>query len=139
MHADIARCPSCRAALEVSELVCPSCELVLRGRFPRGCRFCSLDPDQRHLLEVFLSCRGTLRDMERVLGVSYPTVRSRLDALLAALGYPRERPETRPPEDLTAERQQILARLEAGEISPEETAEALRRLSSTHTPEEGKP
>ena len=38
-------------------------------------------------LELFLRCRGNLRDVERTLGLSYPTVRARLDALLASLGY----------------------------------------------------
>jgi hypothetical protein len=98
----------------------------MRGRFERGCRFCVLDPGQRHLLEVFLSCRGVVREMEKVLGVSYPTVRSRVDALLAALGYSPKEAESR--EELAARRTEVLDKLEAGEMTAEEAAKALKEL-----------
>ncbi len=128
MH-DITRCPSCESALVVSELTCPSCALRLQGRFERGCKLCALDPEQKKLLDVFLGCRGVLKDMEKVLGISYPTVRTRLDALLTSLGYaPRE--EARTIEEVAERRREILDLLQTGEISAEEASTRLKALAN---------
>jgi hypothetical protein len=129
MHSQVNRCPSCHQPLQVTELTCPSCSLELRGRFERGCRFCALDDEQRRLLDVFLSCRGVIRDMEKVLGVSYPTVRGRVDALLTALGYAPSKAETESRDDLTVRRREILDRLETGELTADQAAAALKELA----------
>jgi len=129
MNRNIARCPSCEQPLDVTELTCRSCDLRLKGHFERGCRFCALDPEQRKLLDVFLSCRGVIRDMEKALGLSYPTVRARVDALLAALGYTPTKVEAEAQEELADRRHDILSRLEAGEITAEEATKALRDLA----------
>ena len=100
MRTDVAVCPGCSQPLQVTELSCSECELRLQGHFQRGCPFCALDPEQRHLLGVFLSCRGVVRDMERSLGLSYPTVRARVDALLVALGYGPAKDAPEPTEDI---------------------------------------
>jgi hypothetical protein len=128
MHNRITRCPNCQQSLQVTELTCPSCHLQLRGEFERGCPFCALDPEQRHLLDLFLASRGVLRDMEKALGLSYPTVRSRVDALLAALGYLPTKAEADEREDLAARRRQLLDRLEAAELTAEEAAARLKDL-----------
>lgn len=126
---DVARCPNCERPLSITELTCGACGLLLKGQFEGRCRFCELDPDQRRLLDVFLGCRGVLRDMEKVLNLSYPTVRSRVDGLLTALGYaPRE--EARTLEELSERRREVLNQLQAGEITPEEAATRLKALAS---------
>jgi hypothetical protein len=110
-------------------LSCPTCDIHIKGHFERGCRFCGLDPEQARILEVFLSCRGVLRDMERVLGLSYPTVRARVDTMLASLGYaPRE--EARALEELADQRRLILDQLQAGEITAEDASTRLKALAS---------
>ncbi len=129
MKKELARCPVCAEALVTTELSCPRCDLHVRGHFERGCRFCALEPDHQRMLEVFLSCGGVLRDMEKVLGISYPTVRSRVDAMLKALGYsPRE--EARAVEEMADRRKAILDQLQAGEITPAEASARLRALAS---------
>lgn len=94
----------------------------MRGSFPR-CEFCGLPPEQVGFLRLFVSRRGNLREVERELGVSYPTVRARLDDLLRALRYSVS-PVT------AAEREEkkrrVLDELKAGSISAEEAARALR-------------
>jgi len=126
---DITRCPGCDQPLSVTELSCPTCDIHIKGHFERGCRFCGLDPEQARILEVFLSCRGVLRDMERVLGLSYPTVRARVDTMLASLGYaPRE--EARALEELADQRRLILDQLQAGEITAEDASTRLKALAS---------
>lgn len=120
----LARCPVCGSDLTVTELACRACRTRIQGGFA-VCRFCRLDPEHLAFLEVFLRCRGVIRDVERVLGVSYPTVRGKLDALLRALGLAAE---PRAEVDAPQTRRAVLQALEAGDISVDE---ALSRLKGT--------
>ncbi len=113
-------CPVCGGKLLVTGLVCKTCGTEIRGEFVQN-EFASLPPEQLEFLRMFLKARGNLKELERLLGVSYPTVRARFDALLRALGY-EEGP------DLEDERRTILDALERGELSPEEAAERLDAL-----------
>lgn len=79
-------CPVCTEDLHTIRLGCAHCGTELSGAF-RACEFCGLDDADRALLRVFLTSRGTMREVERHLGVSYPTARARFDDLLARLGY----------------------------------------------------
>ena len=94
-HDAIATCPICSGELAVTRLHCRSCGTTLEGDFNVG-RFARLSREQFALLESFLRSRGNLKEMERELGISYPTVRARVDALLRALG-PRRRRRIRSP------------------------------------------
>jgi hypothetical protein len=84
-HDAIATCPICSGELAVTRLHCRGCGTTLEGDFNVG-RFARLSREQFALLESFLRSRGNLKEMERELGISYPTVRARVDALLRALG-----------------------------------------------------
>jgi hypothetical protein len=132
-HDVIATCPVCSQELAVTRLHCRSCGTTLEGDFSVG-RFGRLNREQLALLESFLRSRGNLRDMERELGISYPTVRSRVEALVRALGFgPRtdaDEPETTSdtPTDRATARQEILERLARHEISAEDAADAIRAL-----------
>lgn len=86
MAKSLTRCPVCEAALHVSELTCGQCRTRIAGQFD-PCRFCSLPAEHLGFLETFLRCEGNLSRVEKDLGLSYPTVRSRFTALLTALGY----------------------------------------------------
>jgi hypothetical protein len=81
----ISTCPVCSSQLAVTRLHCGSCGTSIEGEFQVG-RFGRLNREQMAMLESFLRSRGNLRDMERELGLSYPTVRSRVDAMVRALG-----------------------------------------------------
>ena len=85
-HDVISTCPVCASELAVTRLHCRSCGTTLEGDFSVG-RFGRLNREQLTLLESFLRSRGNLREMERELGISYPTVRSRVEALVRALGF----------------------------------------------------
>jgi hypothetical protein len=134
-HDVISTCPVCANELTVTRLHCGSCGTTLEGEFSVG-RFGRLNREQISLLESFLRSRGNLRDMERELGISYPTVRSRVEALVRALGFgPRgdaddtELPEEdASPVDRATARQAILERLARHEIGAEEAADAIRAL-----------
>jgi len=134
----IATCPVCQHELSVTRLHCRECGTTLEGDFSVG-RFGRLSRDQLALLESFLRSRGNLREMERELGLSYPTVRGRVDALVRSLGLGGEEaatdgslaPRAAGP-DATA-RRAILERLARREIGAEEAAAALR---AGETPED---
>ena len=113
-------CPVCGKGLELTRLTCPACHTELSGSFA-ACEFCSLTDDDRALLKVFLASRGNMKDLERHLGVSYPTARARFDALLVRLGLaPTDKSNNAaPPID-------TLSALAEGDIDIDE---ALRRLT----------
>ena len=140
-HDVISTCPVCSGELAVTRLHCRSCGTTLEGEFSVG-RFGRLTKEQLALLESFLRSRGNLRDMERELGISYPTVRSRVEALVRALGFgPRDGDDAddqakpakpvKPVSEPATSRQQILERLAAREIGAEEAAAAIRALGRT--------
>lgn len=110
-------CPVCGHDLALTRLGCDECGTELSGHF-QACEFCSLNPEQRELLRVFLTSRGNMKELERHLGVSYPTARARFDSLLATLGIDRPAP-------VEAPRVDVLEELASGSIDVEE---ALRRL-----------
>lgn len=121
------QCPVCDLPLSIAELRCRGCGTTLRGDFtPSRCSFCQLPPEQMKFLELFLRCRGNLRDVERTLGLSYPTVRARLDTLLAHLGYTTaEAPEA------AGQGREILEALEAGRLSADEAIALLEDRRSS--------
>lgn len=86
----VGRCPACGDNLAVRRLECVNCETAVEGRFVQS-RFDRLSPEQQHFVEVFLLARGNIKEVERVLGISYPTVRNRLDGALEAMGHKVER------------------------------------------------
>jgi hypothetical protein len=139
----ISTCPVCEGELLITRLHCRSCGTALEGEFGVG-RFGRLSREQLALLESFLRARGNLKEMERELGISYPTVRGRVDALVRALGLgdgesapdeddePEATPEPMPEEadaDAAAERRAILERLSRGEIDAAAAAAELRALT----------
>jgi hypothetical protein len=73
-------CPSCQSALQPKVLVCTSCDIKVEGPFQLN-EFATLATDDLHFLRIFVRCEGRIRDMESALGLSYPTIRSRLTAL----------------------------------------------------------
>lgn len=111
----------CGEGLTLTRLGCPACGTELSGSF-QACDFCSLSTADREMLGVFLSSRGNMKDLERHLGVSYPTARSRFDAMLGRLGLgpPAGEPEGPPAPAGSAgaeeSRVAVLERLARGEI-----------------------
>ena len=135
-HDVIATCPVCAHELAVTRLRCGECGTTIEGEFSVG-RFGRLTREQTQVLESFLRSRGNLRDMERELGISYPTVRARVEALVRALGFgPRDEGDTpvstaasaATTPETTMGRREILERLSRRELSAEQAAEAIRAL-----------
>jgi hypothetical protein len=110
-------CPVCSTRLALTRLGCPSCGTELSGGFVQ-CAYCGLSDDDLELLRVFLASRGNMKELERHLGVSYPTARQRFADVLGRLGLEEEAP--------VVDRERILADLAAGIISVDQAEARLR-------------
>jgi hypothetical protein len=79
------QCPVCSQRLQVTQLGCDACGTGLSGNFEQ-CDFCALEAGDLDVLRVFLTSRGNIKELERHLGVSYPTARARFDEMVRNLG-----------------------------------------------------
>jgi len=117
-HRPPRECPVCTSQLVVTGCGCPECGTGISGAF-RMCSYCALSDDELEMLRVFLVSRGNMRELEKHLGVSYPTTRQRYADLLTKLGLEDPATATR-----KADRDKVLADLAAGRLTVTE-AEAL--------------
>lgn len=114
------RCPVTGEPLDVLRLEGPTSGVRIEGRFQPN-EFVLLPNEHLDFLRLFVKTRGNLKEVERILGVSYPTVRLRFENMLRVLGYEAM-------EVASDERSEILAALERGELSATEAASRLRSL-----------
>jgi hypothetical protein len=129
MRPIILKCPSCDGDLTVSRLKCPACTITLDGDFAMPALL-KLSPAQIDFVEVFVKNRGIIREVERELGVSYPTVRARLDDVIRSLGYPGKTASDDAADQTAPRRRTVLADLKAGKLTPEEALAALNESST---------
>lgn len=118
-RAVLGRCPVCRSKLKVVRLECNSCKTGIDGSFELD-KFSYLSDEQKTFVEVFIKNRGNIKEIEKDLGISYPTVRRNLDQVIEALGY-----SVKPTEE-DVNKKEILERLSKGEISSEEALKKLK-------------
>ena len=114
-------CPVCGGTLMVKVLLCPACHTKIEGDFesPKS-KILYLPKKDLEFVELFLKLRGNIKEMEKALGVSYPTVRSLLDGIIQKLGY-----KTTSTVD-QRNRKEVIDKLEKGEISAEQAAVLLK-------------
>ncbi len=110
-------CPSCGEGLLVIKLACPKCGTQVEGKY-RMCPICSLSGESKRLFNLFLESRGNLKAVQRSLGVSYPTVRARIEELFKGLSGTERHPLD------------VLEDLHHGGLSVDEAVEILRGSSS---------
>ncbi|NMB34643.1 MAG: DUF2089 domain-containing protein [Clostridium sp.] len=116
----LGKCPICGGDVYITKISCHTCKTTIEGQFDL-CRFCKLTPEQKQFIDVFIKCRGNIKEVEKELGVSYPTVRNKLEDAANALGY-RQTPEP----DEAKRRKEVLDRVYSGEISVDEALELLK-------------
>lgn len=115
----ISLCPICNGELTVARLKCNSCDTVIENNF-RLSKFDYLSDEELYFTETFIRCRGSIKEAERELGISYPTVRSRLDTIIKKLGY-----ETNTDERIHR-KEEILKALENREITASQAIAQLK-------------
>lgn len=113
------KCPVCDGEFAITKLTCGNCGSELTGYY-EGCRFCSLSDEDQRFIEVFMKNRGSIKEVEKELGISYPTVRGKLDDVIRAMGFRAAEPV---PE---VDNSDILKKLEDGEITPKEATALIK-------------
>lgn len=115
----ISRCPVCGGELTVARLKCRSCDTVIENDFKLS-KFDYLSDEELYFTETFIKCRGNIKEVEKELKISYPTVRAKLDGVIKKLGYEAQ------PDAETMKREEILKALERGELTAEEAIAQLK-------------
>ncbi len=153
MNPLLTKCPVCGGDLMITRLHCPACETTIEGEFDPGAvggrlqeafspeqlkpllPFSRLSAEQLQFVLTFVRCEGRFNRMEDELGLSYPTLRNRLNDIIRAMGYEPSREESARAESAAraeaaapgpSERQSILDQLSRGEIDLEEAKRRLR-------------
>ncbi len=113
----INNCPVCSSALKATRLSCNTCGTVIENDFTLS-KFDRLSSEQLSFVEIFIKNRGSIKDIEKEMGISYPTVKAKLNDVIKAFGY-----------NVEDERQSgtgsVLDQLERGEITPEDAVKKI--------------
>ncbi len=107
-------CPSCGGKLRVVLMECATCDTEVTGEYDL-CPVCRLDGEIRTLYDFFIEARGNLKRVQRRLGLSYPTVRARIEEMFRKLEG----------DDASRDPQTILARIRSGELDVDEAEKLL--------------
>ena len=111
------KCPVCNTDLVIREFHCPDCDIVIRGKFNQS-ELASLSLSQQEFVKVFLLSQGNIKEVEKRLGISYPTVKNRLSEVINMLGG-----SSRTDQDLLG----LLDQIEEGNISVEEAINKIKK------------
>lgn len=112
-------CPFCGKRTITTKVECKSCRTSFEGAFELP-KLANLDKASQDFIEKFLVARGNLKELQQQLGLSYPTVRARLDEIVTMLGYPSE-------EEIGITKSEVLELLEKGDVTSEEALELIRK------------
>lgn len=124
-----ARCAGCGAAMQISKLECGDCGVALEGGFEVSA-LAHLPEDDQTFVHAFLRHHGSIKKMEEVFGVSYPTVKNRLKSITRQLDEHY---------DASGSRSAILTRLAKGEIDVDAALVELGTSAPTRKPEIRRP
>ncbi len=119
-----AKSPFSGGEIIVTRFYCPETDVTVEGRFSVTMPFAQLNPEQLDFVETFIRCEGKISRMEGELGLSYPTIRSRLREVIGALGYDPGKEE--PASVSEADRRRILEDLDKGKLNFEEAMRTLQ-------------
>lgn len=120
----LTKCPVCEGHLKAVKLKCQDCGTVIENTFDFPLLM-NLSREQLEFVEVFIKARGNIKDVERELGISYPTVRAKLDQVIELLEGPSKSKNV-PSGESAAQKKSVIDRLEKGEITPEEAIELMK-------------
>ncbi len=116
-------CPACLGEYETTRLTCKKCGSELTGKFS-GCSFCHLSTEEADFVLAFLKCGGSIKEMERYLSISYPTVKNKLNQITQKLGLS----VTNTQEEIKNERLKIIEDLNQGKIDAKKAAQLIKDL-----------
>lgn len=114
----LTNCPVCSKQLKITRLHCNYCQTTIENDFEVS-KLASLGQEQLYFIEIFLKCRGNIKEVEKELGISYPTVRGKLDEIITSLGYSTQKKSE-------VDKKKIVSLLEKGEITAEKAIQLLK-------------
>jgi hypothetical protein len=127
MKPSLNTCPVCDGDLLVIKYQCNNCDTRIEGRFNNSA-FPGLTTEQIEFIRTFVRSEGKITRVESERGLSYPTIRNRLQEVIRAMGYEPRRDEAAEAAEAAAERRNsVLNDLDAGRISADEAMQALRK------------
>jgi len=115
----ISDCPVCSSTLKATRLSCSTCGTIIESEFELS-RFELLNKEQLNFVEIFLKNRGSIKDVEREMGISYPTVKGKLNDVIKTLGYSII---DEPPANIN----DVIAELEKGSINIDEAIKKIKK------------
>jgi len=115
------KCPSCEGKLKIAELYCENCNTRIKGNYDLN-DFYFLDREEIEFVKVFISCQGNIKVMEKTLGISYPTVKNKLNLIISKMGI--EECDV----DFRIKKAEILDKLEKREITPQDAVKMIKNL-----------
>jgi hypothetical protein len=126
-------CPVCKHELRVQKLHCDHCHTGIEGSFTLS-KFNYLETEKLYFIEVFIKNRGNIKQIEKELNISYPTVKKMLDEVILGLGYSvteddevfqRTVEKEEPVQKNT--KASILEKIEKGELSVQDALDLLKK------------
>lgn len=136
------KCPSCGNQLQIISLQCPACETEVKGSYPMGL-FSGLSEEEEGFLLCFLSSRGSLKEVQERLNISYPTARIKLNKLLSRLGFQFDKEDdiSEPYSETTSvsskeKMRSLISKLDEGKADFESVLREIREIKEEATNEE---
>lgn len=117
----IGECPICQHELHVTRLSCSHCDAELTGTFQLS-KFNQLSKENLYFIELFIKNKGNIKQLEKELNISYPTVKKMLDEVIVQLGYV-------PEDEERLDHESILQQLAEGKITKDEAMKKLKEIS----------
>lgn len=115
-------CPVCSHTLQAKKLECTHCHTTIENDFTLS-KFATLSTEQINFVEVFLLSRGNIKEVEKELGISYPTVRGKLNEIVALLGHKEQKEQ-----EEVVRKSEVITMLDNGEITAEEAIQLIKNM-----------
>jgi hypothetical protein len=116
MDISAATCPGCKKKMRISKVSCTECDIALDGEFEVS-ELGRLSLEDQLFVTAFMRSHGSIKQMEKLFGISYPTVKNRLGSIVALLDKTFEAPTTN---------SEILERLAKGELNVNDALDQLQ-------------
>ena len=118
MKKRLKKCPVCNMDLEIREFYCPDCDITIRGSFYQS-DLAALTLSQQEFVKVFLLSQGNIKEVEKRLNISYPTVKSRLAEITTVISGTKKKDYGM---------SDILKEIEEGGVSVDEAIRKIKQI-----------